>query len=176
MARSSMAALIARLRLWAEDSRAPQLFTDDQLQDFLDGHRVRLASVPAIGDPALRLEYRSPYPNLEDSTVLRGVGGGSVITPTTANFLAGSFSFDQAAPGHPYIWGYAYDLNAAAADAWRVKAGQTHNMKGQYPQYCQEQIKRFEAKVWPVNSYADRVYQTSTDGRADYTLWPSSWT
>src|SRR5690348_3250906 len=75
--RSSMAALIARMRLAIVDTSGSPVFTDQQIQDQFDFHRtdVRYAllhSEPTFtpGPTALYLDFYSSAVNWEDDYVL----------------------------------------------------------------------------------------------------------
>lgn len=153
-----MAALIARLRLMVEDVTNPQQYTDEQLQSYLDSNRVRLADAPC-GFDALRLEFTSPYPNLEANAQVRQPGAGAVMAHESANFDAGTFTFAVAQTFVPAVWGYAYDLHAAAAEVWTSKAGRSKNWQGQYGLLAQQQIQFHRRQSWAHNGTASRVVE-----------------
>lgn len=143
-----MAALITRLRVFIEDPAGAQAqYTDDELQANLDTNRVRLADVCTAYD-VLRLEFASPYPNLEGDATVRVANGGALLTPTSVNYDAGTFTFAVAQDDTPHVWGYAYDLHAAAAELWTSKAGRTKNWQGQFGMLAQQQIKYHRSLSW----------------------------
>ena len=124
MARSEMAALIARLRALVTDTDAEtQTWDDDALQAALDRRRIyvnqeRLTGIPtktAAGVDYLRFE--SEYSDFEDGVTLED------STFTTIAHAAGGEDLDNGAwtfdnePARPvYLTGWAYDLYGAAAD------------------------------------------------------------
>lgn len=159
MARASMADLIARLREMVDDPvSATQLFTDDQLQRYLDTNRLRLAGEYLDFDIE-RLVYESPWPNLETDLVLKD-GALQVISADlyTANYESGSFVFDtQPATFTPRMWGYAYDIHAAAAEAFTTKASRSTVWKGQFGLLAMQTINMHRRLSWGRNSDTQRV-------------------
>jgi hypothetical protein len=117
-------------------------WADNQIQTVLDRHKltvVREELQPIESYNAGTLvykEYRSQYGNFEETT-----GGTSIfeienaegITYGTANWTADyvngiiTFAADTAGTAY-FVNGYSYDINAAAADIWRMKAG--HHSSG----------------------------------------------
>lgn len=155
--RTGMAALIARLRVALDDGRTPQLFTDEQLQSFLDQHRYRLAGEMMYSD-RLYTEWRSLYPNVEDGAELREAG--NTVIPASgyvADFASGSFTFVLPLYNTPYLWGYAYDLNAAAADGWTQKAARPSLWSGQFGQLAMQTIKMYRQMSWTTSAPVERL-------------------
>lgn len=122
--RSSMAALISRLRISIGDTGTPR-FTDQQIQDILDLHRfpvryAQLAPGVTINAGALYtfLDYYADVGDWEDDYVLAWVNFVT-ITPSVSEPIAGHWQFSQATPGYyppVFITGKYYDLHAAAAE------------------------------------------------------------
>lgn len=146
MARSGMAALITRLRQMAEAGTADYslagatYWSDDHLQDILDEHRRRMVDVLLTPRPdyvsgdEIYTRYEIPMPG---KVGLEGTAGGSeafrIADSTGATIAYAGYSFSERdlavtftadTEGSARYWsGYAYDLNAAAKDAWLRKAG-----------------------------------------------------
>lgn len=129
MARASMADLITRLRRLINDpAGVNQTWTDDELQDFLDAHRLdvrhaRLRPEPTwTGSGVTYTDYYADYGDWESDVVLEDASGND-LTPATSDLLTGHWTFtDQDPP--VYITGKTYDLYAAAAavlEAWAAR-------------------------------------------------------
>ena len=112
------------------DSSITNYWDDIQIQNVLDRHKVEYIHAdmtPVVsysGGSPVYTQYRTDVPNIEGGTAVFKVEDVSgTVTPTSMDYLRGiaTFATDQA--GKSYWWsGFAYDLNAAAADVWRVKA------------------------------------------------------
>lgn len=135
--RPTMANLIDRLRrLIADPSGANQVWTDNDLQDFLDGHRreARYAqlcpveSISASGSVSY-LIFESEQPNWEgaDSSGPELVDASFAVISSsdyTADLLTGRWVF-ASQPSWPIrITGWCYDLYGAAVDALEAWAAQ----------------------------------------------------
>lgn len=137
-AREGMASLITKLRgmtnAGLNDYSIANIpyWTDAQLQDVLDTHRLdfyehELESISAIeGGIFVYKTYRAPYRNLESSTpfvLVDGLGTAAGTADYTADYVNGivTFAANQEAKSW-YLTARAYDLNASAADIWRMKA------------------------------------------------------
>lgn len=110
----------------------------DQIQRVLDRHRVDfyeqpLTAIPRTiaGGTVVYTEYAFPVGNLEQTqggtaVFYMTVTGGSVVGTAnyTPDYLNGKFSFGTVDQGGTafYITGRTYDMNAAAADIWGMKA------------------------------------------------------
>lgn len=141
MARATLAPLIAELRQLCEadiDSYkigATYYWSDDQLQAVLDRHRVFYNHVPVAPDAQYTTGgveykiYRTNVTKWEGGTVspgayLQDISGATVPSANyTFDANTGTFTFttDQAG-AYYYVTGYAYDMNRAAAEVWRIKA------------------------------------------------------
>lgn len=142
--RSGMTDLINRLRGMAQAGTADYTvdtqtwWSDDQVQDYLDKHRkdVYHAQLTPLeeyqGGTPVYLNYYSGYPNLEATTggtavfyITDGVGSAIGTALYTPDYVRGAVTFLANTTGIDYyLYGRSYDLNAAAADIWRHKAGQ----------------------------------------------------
>ncbi len=144
--RSSMAAIIAETRLLINDTSGAQVFGDQQIQDHLDDIRdeVRyemLMQAPTIvnlsGSPSgtasfIYADDFSQWHWWETDAVLQD-GKFTVLTPLASDYLVGHWQFDSltpfttgTAPGqYPpvFITGKSYDVNLAASNLWRIRAG-----------------------------------------------------
>ena len=144
MARTTMATLITSLRGMALAGSSDytvnglSYWTDNQLQDVLDAHRKDVYGYPLTAQPsysggvAVYLEYHSGIINLEQTDggtaifyITDGVGANVGTALYTADYNRGVITFLADTGGIDYeLYGRTYDLNAAAADVWRQKAGQ----------------------------------------------------
>jgi len=143
-ARTGMADLINRLRGLAQVSTNDYTissitwWSDNQLQDIADIHRQDVYRVPLTPVQIYNAgtveyhDYFSPYANLEQTTggtaifYVEDAAGSAVGTALyTPDYNRGAVTFGADTGGSTYyIYGRSYDLNAAAADVWRHKAGQ----------------------------------------------------
>ena len=138
-ARDGMTDLIASLRGMTNAGTADYTigstayWSDDQLQAKLDAHRMdfyvaELYQITAIESAVVVYKtYRAPYRNLEGGTVnfllvdFQGTPAGTA--DYTADYVAGIVAFDADQAGKSwYLTGRSYDIYAAAADVWRMKA------------------------------------------------------
>ena len=144
MARTTMATLITSLRGLTQaginDYTVSGLsyWTDNQLQDVLDAHRedVYRAPMHAVqvynGGSVEYHDYHSGYSNLEATSggtaifYVEDATGSAVGTALyTPDYNRGVVNFPADTGGSAYyLYGRTYDMNAAAADVWRTKAGQ----------------------------------------------------
>lgn len=130
MARESMAALIARLRVVVgdDDPGGSTAFDDDELEAFLDERRTDVDLAPLRGDVVLSgspTVFRAPVRWWEADHVIVD-GSGSALTPEEAgsNALTGVWTFATSQSGSVYITGRYFDLYGSAAavlQAWAAK-------------------------------------------------------
>jgi hypothetical protein len=143
-ARTGMSDLINRLRGLTQTSTNDYTigsitwWSDNHLQDFLDKHRqdVYNAQLTPIeeyqGGTPVYLNYYSGYHNFEQTTggtaifyITDGVGAAVGTALYTPDYNRGAVTFAADTGGSTYyLYGRSYNLNAAAADIWRHKAGQ----------------------------------------------------
>lgn len=134
MARAGMTTLITRLRRLIDDSDLT-VWTNDELEDNLDQHRVRVWREPleydkqyTSGTAYVYREYRSRYHNLEEGgtayfKVEDSAGSARGTGDYSADYINGVVTMNADQKGTAlYLTGYAYDLNGAAADLWRERA------------------------------------------------------
>jgi hypothetical protein len=129
MARSSMAALITRIRVLINDpAGASQVFTDDQIQDVSDESRVDM--VNALLKPTVTyaptVQYLNYYSDLggweTDYVILQNLS--AAVTPSTSEPIAGKFTFSSSTPPTLTITGKLHDVYHASADLlerWAAK-------------------------------------------------------
>lgn len=136
-ARASMTELIARVRRWIGDNGpvANQTFSDDDIQNTLDGYRHTVRYAPLRPGPTLNpgalydyLDYYSDAKHWEADEQLTWVNF-TVLTPASAERIDGHWTLPQGsspAGVYPpvYITGKYYDLWAACADLLEFWAAQ----------------------------------------------------
>ena len=130
--RASMAALITQVRLLVNDSGTP-LFSDQQVQDSLDHHRVdinylELATKQTIqqGGQVAWLDYYALSGSMkvtdwETDAVLQGYPAFTILTAATNDYLTGHWTFDTSINSYGqrppvYIIGKTYDRFGAAVE------------------------------------------------------------
>lgn len=146
MVRTGMTTLIDTLRgltdagtaEWTVAGQAGSItyWDDDEIQRVLDRHREDI--IHADLDPVesyssgtvVYLEYRAGYGDIESGTAvfkIENVDG--TIGGWSMDYARGVATFSTNQAGSAYYWtGRTYDLNAAAADVWRMKAANVAKM------------------------------------------------
>ena len=118
MARENMEWLITFLRVKVNDTDE-SVWTDDQLQNYLDMHRVHVRRELLMKDREEEIYY-SKFGMFEDDVVLwnSDSGGATQISSSnyTANLVDGVFTFTEAQNNDYYIDGKSYNLNGAIAE------------------------------------------------------------
>jgi len=117
------------------DDTADAVWTDDQIQDTLDEHKLRVQreymemekTLVSASDYEYRI-YHSRYGSFEEGGTayfnIEAANGEQRAAGTyTADYVRGvvTMSADQAGSAL-YLTGWSYDLNGAAADCWRERA------------------------------------------------------
>ena len=131
MARTTMAALITRLRtLVADPAGASQIWADDDLQLALDAHRhqaryAELAPLDTVapGGAISWLVWVATQTDWEDSPELVNASY-TVITPASSDVIRGRWTFSSHQSAGVLITGDAFNVYAAAADVldmWAAK-------------------------------------------------------
>jgi hypothetical protein len=133
-ARSTMAALITRLRLAIGDpliagTPPTSVFSDDELQDALDKRRVEVTECflawrpsTAPGGTVTYHDYYAPRGDWEDTAVIKD-RSFNVLTPDTSDLITGHWSFVANTIGPVFITGLYYDVNGSAYDVLKAWAG-----------------------------------------------------
>jgi hypothetical protein len=112
------------------DSSILTFWDDAELQKVLDRHKVEFIHadmnvIPSYsGGAIIYTQYRAGVDNIESGTaVFKIEDTAGTVAGYTFDYARGvaTFATDQA---NKALWwsGYEYDLNAAAADIWRMKA------------------------------------------------------
>ena len=130
MARTSMSALIDRVRRLVNDpAGADEIFTDDEVQDWLDAHRdevieLELAyATQLVAGVTVVLEYAAEQGGWEDDAALTDANGAT-LTADALNLVVGRWTFNAHQQPPVYLTGRSYDVYAAAADAMEARAAQ----------------------------------------------------
>ena len=125
--RSGMASLITRARSMIGDpSGVDAVFTDQEIQDQLDLHGFEEHNLALIGlteSTGQTLIWKSKLQNWDDDVVLMDAKY-AVLTPTTADYLTGRWTF-AVSQTMVYLSGWHYDFYGACADlleTWAAKA------------------------------------------------------
>ena len=160
MARASMSELIALLRKLTNASVND--FSDDEVQEFLDAHRLDVRLAPLRGEHDLAGQYFDYYAdvgNWEQDAVLQDAAG-NVLNPAVSEWLVGRWQFSDHTPPPVYITGKVYDVSGAAADileAWAAKVALEFDFEdGAKFQRSQKQkallslAREYRSKAWPI--------------------------
>lgn len=144
MPRTTLDSLIQRLRGMVNAGEAyyrvgtANYWDNEQLQLVLDRHRVdidRELLTPVVkhlgGGSVSYLEYRSGFENFESTSggsaifVIEDATGADIGTAAySVDYQLGIVTFASDTGGSArYLNGRSFNLNAAAADVWRMKAG-----------------------------------------------------
>lgn len=128
--RSTMTSLISHLRvLIADPAGVNQVWTNDQLQTFLDNDQRRAnvdyfqltpAGNFASGVTINHLIYTAPCGNWESDAKLY-TQNNSLLTPSTSEPNQGRWTFLEDQPPPLYIVGKTYDLYGTAADVLEAR-------------------------------------------------------
>lgn len=129
MARSSMAALLTRLRLLVNDpAGASQTFSDDDLQRVLDGQRFDARYSPlapidtiAAGGAITWLSWEADRGDWEDSATFVD-SSYNTLTVSSSDLIRGIWTFAASQTAGVLLSGAAYNLYAAAADVLEILA------------------------------------------------------
>jgi hypothetical protein len=142
--RTGMAVLIGQIRAFCNLGTndytlgTATYWADDNVQTVLDRHKTtvideELAMTETYSNSGT-VEYKnfySAFGNYEETTggtaiflIKDSVGSSIATSQYTVDYANGvvTFTSDQAGSSR-YLTGYSYDIYAAAADAWRMKAG-----------------------------------------------------
>jgi len=116
LARASMSGIITILRNKMND-QASAIWTDDQLQNYLDMHRIHVRR-EKLGKDKPRKNYYSSYQMLEADAELYNddTEYGAQVTPTSCNLIDGVFTFSTAQDADYYLDAKSYDINGAIAE------------------------------------------------------------
>lgn len=175
--RSTMAALIARVRLLINDpAGTSQVFADQDIQDILDASRADVKNgvmVPKptfVGSQIQFLDYYTKLGDWEDDLVIKQYLINQV-TPATSEPIAGHWTFSTTTLPPLYISGKTYDLYRAAADLLERQAAMwvlryTVNVDGQSLQRGQVTTALQNlAKTYRMKQRAGTIHTVRSDIR-----------
>ena len=142
MARTGMQTLIDTVRGYANAGTAEftldntHYWDDVELQRVLDRHRQDVVFAEMIpvqsysGGTPIYLEYQAGYNDIESGTaVFKIENADGTVGGWTMDYARGVATFATDQGGSAYYWtGHTYDLDAAAADIWRLKAANVANL------------------------------------------------
>lgn len=164
-------------------------WADNEVQRVLDRHRedvYQLQAAPITtllgGGTVAYYTYYLNRVNIESGTAaftLEDATGADIGTSAyTLDAAGGIVTFGTDTAGSSYYWtGRAYDLNAAAADIWRMKAANAAKMfdfstdnhsvkRSQFAAQCLQMANYYEGQATPVSVLMYREDMTNHD-RAD---------
>jgi hypothetical protein len=141
---------------------------DDEVQRVLDRHRMdvfrhELSAMQTYeGGTVVYKDYYAGFGNIESGTAVFGLETAAGSAVGTANYSfdhargKAVFTADQAGSAY-FLNGRRYDVNAAAADIWRVKAANVAKLfnfstdghridRGELRKYYLEMCAEFEAQ------------------------------
>ena len=128
--RSTMAGLIARVRVLINDtSQASQIFSDQTIQDVMDESRMDYRNEVLIPKPTFSgsqiqyLDYWHALGSWEDGMVLKQYLI-NIVTPATAEPIAAHWTFSSTTLPPVYLTGSLHDVYRAAADLLERQAAQ----------------------------------------------------
>lgn len=140
MARTGMQTLIDTVRGYANaapdewevtsDSSIVTYWSDEEIQRVLDRHKVEYIHALMDAQPTYESgssvfkQYLLGTDNVESGTAVFKIEDTSgTVSGYTVDYARGIVTFSTDQSGTSFYWtGYAYDLDAAAADIWRMKA------------------------------------------------------
>lgn len=178
--RNSMADLITRTRLLINDpAGASQVFSDEDIQDTLDRRRMEqnecaLAWRPetAPGGTVSYHDFYAPRGDWEDSAILKD-RTYAVITPDTADYITGHWTFVANQVPPVFITGVTYDLAGSAydlLDMWASKVALEFDFQTDNQQF--ERSQKRSALLSLAAEYARRIRPHGRSAwRADVGEW-----
>jgi len=178
MARSGLSHLYDVLRGRIEAGTADytigtaNFWDDDHLEYVLDNNRTdfyheQLGMIEKwVGGTVQYLEYVSRYKNLEQTTggtavfyIEHGTGDDVGTANYSVDYFRGRITFGSDTQGSVlYLTGRSYDLDGAAAEIWKTKAGHAANMydfstdnhrfaRSQYMDHCLKMANYYEQRA-----------------------------
>jgi hypothetical protein len=170
--RTTMTTLISRLGKLLPAAAA---FTDDDLQEMLDGHAFTF-DVSLVPRLPFYKQHEAPYENIEAGAGVY-TGYNQVLvegTDYTIDLSRGIVSTPAADRRGLMIQGSAYDLNAAAADGWeRVAAAHVGEFdvshddgsslkRSQVHDQALTQAAKYQSKAWATQTSVERSDMTGS--------------
>lgn len=111
--------LISRYTKEFEVRRTQRIWTNDELEDYLDRHRVFVGGDQArekLSFNVGKTRYASQFDSFEWVILYSGSTTSSTITPDSSNLVAGEFTFTSAQSAELYLEGHSYNILLAAAE------------------------------------------------------------
>jgi hypothetical protein len=195
-ARTGLSHLIDVLRGMVEGGTADysigtaNFWDDDHLEAVLDRHRkdIHHEQLGKIqdwsGGTVNYFEYVSLYKNYEQTTggtaifiVEHGTGADVGTANYSVDYFRGRITFGSDTGGSTlYLTGRSYDLDGAAADIWKSKAGHAANMydfltdnhrfaRSQFMKHCLEMSNYYEQRAVTGTS-TTVLYRSDVDANA----------
>jgi len=124
-----MFSLIVQVRRLIHDNGTTTVWSDEELQDWLDAHRIEVIRAPlqyartVVGGQVVIRDYATELSNWEGDATLTDADGNT-LAPETANLVVGRWSFTAHQQPPVHLTGRSYDVYAAAADALEARAAQ----------------------------------------------------
>ncbi|MGA8765243.1 MAG: hypothetical protein WB562_20415 [Candidatus Sulfotelmatobacter sp.] len=175
--RSTMAALIARVRILINDpAGASQVFDDSTIQDVMDESRADYKNEVLIPKPTFAgsqiqfLDYYHALGGWEDDLIIKQYLINQV-TPATSEPIAAHWTFSATTLPPLYISGKLYDVYRAAADLLERQAAMwvlryNVNVDGQSLQRSQASMALQNlARTYRMKQRAGAIHVTRTDIR-----------
>lgn len=140
MARSGMQTLIDTVRGYANaepdewtvstNTSLVEYWSDEEIQRVLDRHKSEyIHAVMSVeptysGGAIVYVQYKLGATNVESGTAAFKIEDtAGTVSGYTIDYARGIVTFTSDQSGKSFYWsGFAYDLDAAAADIWRMKA------------------------------------------------------
>ena len=140
MARTGMQTLIDTVRGYANaatdewtsetESSLVEYWSDEEIQRVLDRHKTEYIHAGVTVQPTysggsiVYVQYALGATNVESGTAVFKIEDiAGTVTGYTVDYTRGIATFLTDQSGKAFYWsGFAYDLDAAAADIWRMKA------------------------------------------------------
>lgn len=102
--------------------RIQRIWSDDELQNYLDRHRVWVEREQLAHSVDMK-RYFSSYRNFDEVTLYLDSYSSYTTVPMEANLVDGSFVFSTAQAGYLYLSGWSYNIYLAAAECLEELAG-----------------------------------------------------
>ena len=176
-ARSGMANLTRRLRRMVDDivvASETGVWDDDQLEDILDEHKIRVhreylemeRTLVSASDYEYKV-YHSRHGNFEEGGTayfqVEGAGGTQRGTADySVDYVRGVVTMTADQGGSAlYLTGWSYDLDYCAAELWRERAGMVSSFydaafgdqkvsRSQWFKHCQQMAEMYAQRAKPV--------------------------
>ncbi len=115
----SVSSLISRQTKEFEVRRTQRIWTNDELEDYLDRHRVFVGGNEAREKLTFNVgktRYASQFDTFEWVTLYSGDTTTGTVTPDSSNLVAGEFTFTSSQSIEIFLEGHSYNILLAAAE------------------------------------------------------------